>query len=90
MQDSLSVQQAGGAPYARCACGANDRLANAVCIDGYLTKDDVIRLLKISKRTLDNWTKRKILPYIRIGRTVRFQWSEVETAFNRFKFNSIS
>jgi len=38
---------------------------------------------KISVRTADNWMKRGLLPYIRIGKNVRFKLSEAEEKLNR-------
>ena len=29
-------------------------------------------------RTIDDWMKRGLLPYYKVGRSVRFKWSEVE------------
>jgi predicted DNA-binding transcriptional regulator AlpA len=34
-------------------------------------------------RTVDNWMKRGILPYYKIGKSVAFKWSEIEAALAR-------
>ena len=41
------------------------------------------RRLNKKVRTVDNWTKRGILPYYKIGRSVSFKWSEIEAALAR-------
>ena len=33
--------------------------------------------MKVSTRTIDTWMKKRLIPYRKIGRTVRFIWSEV-------------
>lgn len=44
----------------------------------YITKNEVARRLGKTLRTVDNWMKRGILPYYKIGRSVVFKWSDVE------------
>ena len=44
----------------------------------YIKKSEVARRLQKQVRTVDNWMKRGLLPYYKIGRTVCFKWSEVE------------
>ena len=46
--------------------------------DPVLTKRELAARFRVSGRTIDNWMKRGYLPYIRIGRNVRFRWSEVD------------
>jgi excisionase family DNA binding protein len=43
----------------------------------YLTTDELCQQLKISKNTANNW-RRKGLPYIRVGNTVRYEKVKVE------------
>ena len=38
----------------------------------YLTKEEAAKSLNISTRTLDSWISRKLIVYLKIGRTVRF------------------
>ena len=38
----------------------------------YLNKAEAADSLGISTRTLDSWLSRKLIPYLKIGRTVRF------------------
>ncbi len=39
------------------------------------SKIDVAKRLKVSVRTVENWMRRKVLPYLKIGKVVRF-WDE--------------
>ncbi|PYJ63531.1 MAG: hypothetical protein DME24_01090 [Verrucomicrobia bacterium] len=38
----------------------------------YLDKSAVAAILQVTPRCVDNWMKRGILPFYRIGRTIRF------------------
>ena len=49
----------------------------------FITRPEVARRLNKKVRTVDNWTKRGILPYYKIGRSVSFKWSEIEAALAR-------
>jgi len=46
--------------------------------EGFINKAEVARRLNKRVRTIDNWMKRGILPYYKLGRSVVFKWSEVE------------
>ena len=46
--------------------------------EGYIAKPEVARRLKKTIRTVDNWMKKGILPYYKLGRTVAFRWNEIE------------
>ena len=45
--------------------------------DVYLTSKDLEKKYQISRSTVDNW-KKEGLPYIKIGRSVRFDETEVD------------
>jgi excisionase family DNA binding protein len=47
--------------------------------EGFINKDEVAQRLKKTLRTIDNWMRRGLLPYYKIGRSVCFKWSEVES-----------
>ncbi|MDT8901833.1 helix-turn-helix transcriptional regulator [Anaeroselena agilis] len=47
-------------------------------MDGYLTSDELAERLKVTRKTIDRWRKDG-LPYIKVGRLVRFEWSKVES-----------
>jgi excisionase family DNA binding protein len=48
----------------------------------YLTKADVAKLFKVTTRTIDAWMARRLLPYFKIGRTVRFTSTGIEEFIN--------
>jgi excisionase family DNA binding protein len=39
----------------------------------YLTKLQVAQMFQVTVRTLDDWMKRGLIPFIKVGRTVRFR-----------------
>jgi excisionase family DNA binding protein len=45
--------------------------------DCLLTKRELAQKLKLSRRTIDYWMRDGRLPYLKIGKTVRFQWRQV-------------
>lgn len=45
----------------------------------YIDKAEVGKRLRMRPRTIDDWMKRGLLPYYKVGRSVRFKWSEVTT-----------
>ena len=49
--------------------------------DMYLTSKDLEKKYQISRSTVDNW-KKEGLPFIKIGRSVRFDEKEVERWIN--------
>jgi excisionase family DNA binding protein len=55
----------------------------SVAIERWVNKKDVAQHFKISVRTVENWMKRGLLPYIRTGKNVRFKLSEADETVNR-------
>ena len=47
--------------------------------EGFIGKTEVARRLNKTIRTVDNWMSRGLLPYYKIGRSVEFKWSDVES-----------
>jgi excisionase family DNA binding protein len=45
--------------------------------DELLEKPETASRLKVSKRTLDAWMRDGRVPFLKIGKTVRFRWPEV-------------
>jgi predicted site-specific integrase-resolvase len=56
-------------------------------IDGLLTKRGLAPKLQISPRTLSYWMKRGWVPYIKIGKTVRFRLEDVIAKLNARRVN---
>jgi excisionase family DNA binding protein len=46
--------------------------------EGYITIEEVAQRLKKTPRTVRNWQKRRVIPFIKIGRSVLFRWREIE------------
>ncbi len=58
--------------------------------DGLLTKDDIAKLLRLSRRGIEELVRRRVLPVYRISRRcVRFRLSDVLVALDRFKIKEI-
>jgi len=53
--------------------------AQTVQPEGFIDKPEVARRLNKTIRTVDNWMQLGLLPYYKIGRSVVFKWSDVET-----------
>lgn len=47
-------------------------------MDKLLTVDDVARILDVKKSTIYQWTHMRLIPYIKMGRFVRFREKEIE------------
>jgi excisionase family DNA binding protein len=55
--------------------------------DGLLNKRSLAVKLGVSKRTVDAWMKKKRLPFIKLGKTVRFLWPDVLEKLNAYRVN---
>jgi len=55
--------------------------------EGLLNKSELAVKLRISKRTVDAWMKNKRLPFIKVGKTVRFRWPDVLEKLQTFRVN---
>jgi excisionase family DNA binding protein len=53
-----------------------------------ITEHEVSAYLRVCRRSLYNWRKAGLIPYIKLGKAVRFRVSEVEAAINRMAQNS--
>ena len=54
-----------------------------------MTKRDVAREWQTCERTVNTWMDRGIIPYLKVGRLVRFERTEVEAALLKFRRGSI-
>lgn len=50
--------------------------------EDYLTKREIAKRLRKTDRTVDNWMRAGILPYLKLGRSVVFRWSDVQAHFD--------
>jgi excisionase family DNA binding protein len=53
-----------------------------------MTEQEASTYLRVCRRSLYNWRKAGLIPYIKLGKAVRFRVSEVEAAINRMAQNS--
>ena len=58
--------------------------------ESYLRIEEIAKRLDLSKRGVEEFVKRKIIPAYKISsRCLRFRWSEVEAAINRYRQREI-
>ena len=53
-----------------------------------MTENEVSTYLHVCRRSLFNWRKAGLIPYIKLGKAVRFRVNEVEAALNRMSRKS--
>lgn len=56
---------------------------------GLLRIDQVASLLGVSKRTITNLAARRKIPFVKIGRCLRFRLRDVEAAINKMTVKSV-
>jgi excisionase family DNA binding protein len=54
----------------------------------YIDKVEVARRLGVQVRTIDNWMRQGKIVYFKIGRAVKFKWSDVDS-FMRDRFRVV-
>jgi excisionase family DNA binding protein len=55
-----------------------------------ITKAELAEHLRVSPRTVDHYISCRKIPYIKLGRLVRFRIADVERALRRFTVEEIS
>jgi excisionase family DNA binding protein len=59
-------------------------------VAGLGDKDDVAKLLKVSRRTVEEWVKARRIPFIRMGhRLLRFDLAAVKAAVRRWTTSEV-
>jgi len=56
----------------------------------WVTREDIARHFSISLRTVANFQKRRVLPFVKIGGLVRFNVKRCEEALTKFESLCIS
>ncbi len=52
---------------------------------GFLRREDAAAYLNVSVRTVSEWQRRRIIPYVRMGKKcVLFKRADLDAAMNRF------
>jgi hypothetical protein len=60
-------------------------------IDEYVDKKEVLRRYKISQRTLSDWHKKKIIPYLRISSNLfRYRLIDIDRALIRHQVKEVA
>ena len=56
-------------------------------LTGFSEENQILTLLKVSRRTLKNWRDRGLIPFIRLpgGRRILYHWPSVERAILRMQ-----
>ncbi len=57
--------------------------------DPVLTKRELAARFRVNSRTIDNWMHRGYLPYLKMGRVVRFRWSEVDRQLSNLEIGRL-
>ena len=52
-----------------------------------ITKAELARRLHKTPRCIEIWMRRRYIPYLKVGRSVLFQWRDVVIALNRFRIS---
>ena len=65
----------------------NAGLSGDGATDGLLTKRGLAPKLQISTRTLDDWMRKGRIPFLKLGKTVRFRLPDVLEKLNSFRIN---
>jgi excisionase family DNA binding protein len=55
-----------------------------------LTKSELCEYLSVSPRTVDTYVSTRRIPFIKIGRTIRFNLVDVQKALRRFTVKEIA
>ena len=49
--------------------------------EAFITKEEVARLIQRPVRTVEDWMRRRLIPFYKLGQAPRFRWSEVQAHF---------
>lgn len=59
-----------------------------LCLKEVLTPQEVCHLLGVSKRTLQNYRDKRVIPFIQISRKIYFKASDIEEYLDRHYINA--
>ena len=70
--------------------GAPNRIGANINADDFalLNKRELAARLRLSTRSVDEWMRAKRLPYLKIGKTVRFDWQAVRAHLNNYQIGA--
>jgi excisionase family DNA binding protein len=49
---------------------------------GLLDQEEVGKVFGVTKRTVQRWTRDRLIPYLKVGRTVRYDLEEIRSVVN--------
>ena len=55
-----------------------------------MNEKEMAQLLSISWRALQEYRKRRLIPYVKLGRRVLYRWSDVERALDRLTIRAVT
>lgn len=65
--------------------------AKAAAVESLPDKHDIAKRYKVTVRTVDRWTKDRLIPSIKLGpRCTRFKWADVERALERLTVREVA
>lgn len=59
--------------------------AEYAVVNEMLTKEKVAERLSVGIRTIENWQRRGVLPYVKVGKILIFIWGDVVEALKKFR-----
>jgi excisionase family DNA binding protein len=74
-------------PYAVVA--PSERATHQIDVAELATTDDVAKVCRVSKRTVQWWCYHRRIPYLKIGHLVRFSLPDVLRALNRHTIQEV-
>lgn len=69
---------------------ASDRPSTAVQIGRWRDRKGIAEHFGISERSVGNLMRRRLLPYVKLGRIVRFDLGACETAVKAFELHAVA
>ena len=58
-------------------------------LDHLATTEDVAKLARVSKRTVQIWVHERRIPHLKLGRLLRFRLGDVQKALNRHTIQEV-
>jgi excisionase family DNA binding protein len=55
--------------------------------DALLTKKEIAPRLRVGPRTVDEWMRKGRIPFLKLGKSVRFRWSDVLEKLSEYRVN---
>lgn len=66
-----------------------DTLPSGLCTEAYLTANEVCTMLRLSKRSLQNYRDERVIPYTTIGGKILYPLSEIVNILKKNQIETI-